>query len=567
MPISLSSHLAHPASRAWLRLSRISIALVAVLVLGNSLALLIILERDRADALATQLRESANLASVLQEQTARVLASADQVTLRLAEEVREAASQPDLPRLANETGLAPRILVQLSLVGPNGRFIASNLDPTGVKTGAVDLSEREHVQVHLRSHVNGSSGLHIGKPVLGKVSKRWTLQLSRRITGAQGQLLGVAVASLDPAYFEEVYGQVQLGRLGVVSLVGDDLRVRAQVLGQQPQGMGTLLEARQLPPLEAGQRQAQRLLIETEDGGERVQALQRVGDYPLAVLVSTAVSETLDDWRSTRNLIVGFSTVAALLLILASIPFVRRLQALEAEHDRLQHRHALQLADQQARNQWLLTLSHRLRTPLTSLLGCAHGLRRWADDPALRQQTIQVQEHAELLNRLLDEIGDLARLETGSMPLHREPLALHPLIHAVTEAQRPAASAKGLALRVHFDPDVPERLVCDGLRVRQVLSRLLANAIGYTTQGEVVIELDTAPGWLRLHVADTGPGISAERQAQLLPQNTAEGVQPLSGGLGLTLAHALARHMGGTLTLESVPGMGTRFTLSLPMPD
>jgi len=109
--------------------------------------------------------------------------------------------------------------------------------------------------------------------------------------------------------------------------------------------------------------------------------------------------------------------------------------------------------------------------------------------------------------------------------------------------------------------------VCDGLRVRQVLSRLLANAIGYTTQGEVVIELDTAPGWLRLHVADTGPGISAERQAQLLPQNTAEGVQPLSGGLGLTLAHALARHMGGTLTLESVPGMGTRFTLSLPMPD
>jgi len=181
----------------------------------------------RGEAIRAEFRQNANVARVLQEQTERVIATVDQATLRVAEAVAESPDEtPDLVRFANETGLAPKILVQLSQVWADGRFAASNLDPKGEKTGHVDLSQREHVRIHLApqtlpepDRVLPANGLFIGKPVLGKVSQRWTIQLSRRIVARDGRVLGVVVASLDPAYFEEVYARVQLGRSGGVALV------------------------------------------------------------------------------------------------------------------------------------------------------------------------------------------------------------------------------------------------------------------------------------------------------------------------------------------------------------
>ena len=93
---------------------------------------------------------------------------------------------------------------KLRIARSGGRFIGSNLDPQGIKTGPVDLTEREHVRIHLNpAYVEEArrlpaGGLFIGRPVLGKVSKRWTIQVSRRISAADGRALGVVVASLDP---------------------------------------------------------------------------------------------------------------------------------------------------------------------------------------------------------------------------------------------------------------------------------------------------------------------------------------------------------------------------------
>lgn len=552
--------------RTAIPLSRITIGLVALLLLANSLAVIFLIHNARTEALNTQLRENANLASVLQEQTTRVLASADQVTLRLADAMRESAVVPDLPRLATETGLSQRILVQLSLVGPDGRFIASNLDPTGLKTGPIDLSEREHIQAHLKAGPPSSTGLFIGQPVLGKVSKRWTLQLSRGIRGGDGRLLGVAVASLDPAYFEDVFGTVQLGQQGSVSLLGHDLRVRAQVVGQRPLGMGTSAPAQGLLANLPHSRSGQRIGPVGEDGEEQVQAFQRVGDYPLVVQVTSIASETLDHWRSTRNLILLLATLAAVVVVGVSIPFVRHLRRLESAHGALLGEQSEIQQQLKARNEWLMTLVQRLRTPITSQLGAASWLHSNLD-PGLRQQALQMQQDTECLARMLDDVSDIARLEAGGMPLNLELLSLHPLVHAVTEPQRAAAAAKGLAMRIHFDPDVPERIRCDGIRVRQVLARLLANAIAHTTHGEVAVEIDVVPGWLRLQVADTGVGMSAERHAELLPREPTQTSPLQARGLGLQLGQALARHMGGRLQLESVPGMGSRFTLNLPLID
>ena len=121
----------------------------------------------------------------------------------------------EFTRFANETGLAPDVFTQLSLVGSDGRFVGSNIDPTGEKIGHVDLSEREHVQVHLTRTATEAarlqmtpSGLFVGKPVVGKVSGKATIQLSRSVSYGTSSIAGLVVASVNPGYFEDVYRDV-----------------------------------------------------------------------------------------------------------------------------------------------------------------------------------------------------------------------------------------------------------------------------------------------------------------------------------------------------------------------
>ena len=124
--------------------------------------------------------------------------------------------------------------------------MTSNLDPGDVTGGHVDPSYREHVRFHLSSASMaqspsplGPDGLFIGKPVLGKVSGKWTIQMSRKVVGRDGRTLGVVVASLNPSDFEAVYGRVALGDAGSVALVGADRTVGARVVDGLASSMGT----------------------------------------------------------------------------------------------------------------------------------------------------------------------------------------------------------------------------------------------------------------------------------------------------------------------------------------
>jgi hypothetical protein len=173
----------------------VALSVLALLTIAWVSVLLLLNLKER-DAITAEVRQNINLARVLQEQTVRVLAAVNQATLRMRDaELAQQLRAEDYKSIANETGLVPQILTQLSLVDADGRFVGSNIDPTGRNTGHVDLSSREHVQVHLvpdqataaRSQMS-SDGLFIGKPVLGKVSGKWTIQLSRRIEGPDGRV-------------------------------------------------------------------------------------------------------------------------------------------------------------------------------------------------------------------------------------------------------------------------------------------------------------------------------------------------------------------------------------------
>lgn len=565
-----------PGASIWtLRRSLLLIGLGSLFVLWLSVAWLS--KARREEALHAEFRQTANIARALQEQTERVIATVDQATLRVAEAVAERPDEsPDLVRFASETGLAPKILVQMSHVWADGRFAASNLDPTGAKTGHVDLSEREHIRIHLSpetlpeaARVLPANGLFIGKPVLGKVSKRWTIQLSRRISAADGRTLGVVVASLDPAYFEGVYAHVELGHAGGVALVGRDLGVRARVVGGKAVGMGSQLGTQSVAARADLGASGQHTHVSTVDGVERLYSYRAIGDYPLNIFVFTATEEALAAWRVGRNVTVSMAAAMSALLVGMLTLLGLGIRRQERSNEALRSCEMQAQAASRAKSEFLAAISHELRTPLTSIRGFAELMERRIDHPVYRDQASMIRKGAEHLNTLLTEILDLTKVEAGAMPIVREAQNIRQLVTDVGEFFEVAAAGKGLGLAVMVSDDVPDSFPCDGLRLKQILNNLLSNAVKFTDQGGIGIEVERLGTDLLIHVVDSGQGIEPAMHEAIFEKfrqgNDRVSYQHGGTGLGLALSRALAELMGGRLTVMSTPGVGSRFTLTLPI--
>lgn len=556
----------------------VALSVLALLAIGW-VAVVLTLDLKARDALAAEVRQNTNLARVLQEQTVRVLASVDQATLRMRDAAVAGELTPaDYVRIANETGLVPQILTQLSLVDAQGRFVGSNIDPTGEKTGHVDLATREHVQVHLApdkvpdaAQQMSPDGLFIGKPVLGKVSNKWTIQLSRKIQRSDGRVLGVVVASLNPAYFEQSYSGVNLGPKGGVTLLGNDRSVRARVIGGTPTGMGTTLSSSStMARLPQNERAGWSIVTSNIDKVERVAAYHRVADYPLRVYVLTSTESALSDWRSLRNVTVTLMGLLTLASLAGAGVFLRSLRQLENKNHALQISEAQAQSASRAKSEFLAAVSHELRTPLTSIRGFAELMEMRLEQPRFKDQARMIRKAAEHLNELLTEILDLAKVEAGAMPVSPEPVALAELLQSTLDFFSVTAAQKSLDLQLQLAPSTPQTLLCDGLRLKQILNNLLSNALKFTQEGRVTIEVEASEDLVSFHVVDTGPGIAPELHDTIFERfrqgNDRVSYEHGGTGLGLSLSRALAGLMGGTLTVQSSPGQGARFTLRLPRP-
>lgn len=553
----------------------IGFIVVALIITASLLSLALYTKWQ--DALAAQETQSANLARVLEEQTLRALAPIDQATIRMRDAVAKGSFQPaDFTRLANETGLVPDILTQLSLVGADGRFVASNLDPEGQKTGAIDLSEREHIQVHLEPERQRDAhrqltrnGLFVGKPVLGKVSGKWTLQLSRPIVSPSGYMHGVVVASVNPDYFETVYSDVQLGEGGAVTLLGDDQTIRARVEAGKPVGMGkTVTLPSDHPLLDLTKSEGAYIRVSEVDGTERVAAFRRIPGYPLNVVVSNTTEAALEEWRDMRNVTVAVAILLGAAIIASGVGFLRGVRRLEESHAALAISEAQAQSASQAKSEFMAAVSHELRTPLTSIRGFAELMELRLQQPSFREAATLIRQAADHLNTLLTEILDLAKVEAGAMPIVLAPHPVRELLQNTADFFAISAAQKGLSLDIAISDDTPEILVCDGLRLKQILNNLLSNALKFTATGGVRLEVQAEGDRLLFHVVDSGPGIP-EHLHEIIFEKFRQGSAQVSSqhggtGLGLALSRALAELMHGQLTVISSPGQGSRFTLSLP---
>ena len=221
---------------------------------------------------------------------------------------------------------------------------------------------------------------------------------------------------------------------------------------------------------------------------------------------------------------------------------------------------------------FLAFLGHEIRTPLTGILGVADLLQDSVTGGEPRRLARTISESGHHLERLLNDLLDLSRLEAGKMPLHPAPFDLAEFAAEARDVWQPRTAGKRVDLRMSVDNDAP-RIEADALRLRQILFNLMSNALKFTERGHVDVKLAMFEAsdsvCLRMTVSDTGCGISDEDKARLFEafeQASATTAHTHGGsGLGLAIAKSLTKAMGGTIVLADNPDGGSVFTVELPV--
>ena len=235
---------------------------------------------------------------------------------------------------------------------------------------------------------------------------------------------------------------------------------------------------------------------------------------------------------------------------------------------------ALQAAKEQAdransaKSRYLSGISHELRTPLQSILGYAQLLNQQQDIPEKHRNGLRIiKRSGEYLTDLIEGLLDISKIEAGRLDIYRNHVRLPELLEQMVEMFRPQARAKGILFYCHIHNPLPSTVIADEKRLRQILINLLSNAIKYTRVGRVDFHVRYRNQVAEFTIADTGVGIHPDDQARILKpfERVRNGEIPAATGtgLGLTIAYLLAEIMGGELRIESDPGKGSRFTVSL----
>ena len=242
--------------------------------------------------------------------------------------------------------------------------------------------------------------------------------------------------------------------------------------------------------------------------------------------------------------------------------------------DQLQRASESVQSTQQAKTHLLAMMSHEVRSPMNAILGMTELLLH---TPLSREQwnlLDTARTAGESLIGTLDNVLDISKVESGTLPLDRRAFSLADLVEGLAEEVAPAAAEGGLEVSCYVDAEIPRILEGDPDRIRQVLTNLLGNAVKFTRQGSIALRAESFKAgpkrhWVRISVEDTGPGIQADSmdrifdpffQGDAFQQGDSRGV-----GLGLSIVQSFVDLMGGRVEVDSAPGRGTCFELRLPL--
>ncbi|MDE2612645.1 MAG: response regulator [Burkholderiales bacterium] len=337
----------------------------------------------------------------------------------------------------------------------------------------------------------------------------------------------------------------------------------AAFAGAGPQGLDHALAQRLWPALDALSTPVHALAMSATHG------------------VAQASEQRMAAVRAQNRLGLGLTAFLAALTLAFALIALRHVRQLRARHHELedltaslsQARRDAEAASE-AKSVFLANMSHEIRTPFHGLMGMLSLLRETGLDAKQIDYLRTATESADHLLAILNDVLDMSQLESGRMTLAPAPLELRALLRDVEALMRPQAHAKQLALHIDADPGVPERIVADATRVKQILFNLLSNAIKFSERGAVALDVhlrQDAQGrtLLAFVVSDTGIGMGEATLAGLFARFVQGDGSPSrrhnGAGLGLEISRNLARLMGGDITVRSKLGEGSSFTFEMPL--
>lgn len=285
--------------------------------------------------------DTANLSRVFEQNVIRSISEIDKTLLYLRHAHSRSTGPTDWSDLIKQAFTSSDITFQLAVIDQNGYLIASDRGPQ--PPPALDLSDREHFRVHVHAIDDVAD---VSKPVLGRVSKQWSIQITRRINNPDGTFGGVIVASMDPEHFASFYRSIELGSGGAVSLVGIDGVVRASG-GVQAERLGAKLSEPILVQQILHKRAATIDYRDTVTSIPRIASTRWVDGYALAVVVATDEYQPALGWKRNPNIYYIGAAALTLLVLAALVAIVRRsLRLVEAARElrikRLQHEMTLE---------------------------------------------------------------------------------------------------------------------------------------------------------------------------------------------------------------------------------
>ena len=277
-------------------------------------------------------------------------------------------------------------------------------------------------------------------------------------------------------------------------------------------------------------------------------------------------------WVLSRSRIVAHAPDGSPLKVVGTTVDISARKALE--HQLEAARDVAESANN-AKSVFVANMSHEIRTPLNGVIGVAGALARTALSPAQKEMVALVQSSGQVLERLLSDILDQAKIESGAFQLRIAPFDLRLAIESAAELMRAKADEKGVTFEVTYGGDAHGSFDGDCVRLKQIVSNLASNAIKFTDAGHVRIAIDVAdaeaggPSLLTIEVADSGIGFDADTARRLFTrfvQADGSTSRQFGGtGLGLAICKTLVELMDGDVTATSEPGVGSVFTVCIPL--
>ncbi|WP_434623510.1 sensor histidine kinase [Azospirillum sp. B2RO_4] len=505
--------------------------------------------------LATQTQEAlANAeatARAYESSTSRTLHDVDTTLRSFAE--RYADGGLARARRIVDDGLYDTALIHhVSVFGPDGAQL--------FRSGIIGPPDRLNDDGLLAFHRGEGRGLmNVGTPFAGAATGQPLLRLSRRLDDAAGGFAGVVIANIDPDYLSGFYRQADVGRNGVVTLIGLDRIIRARGSKDGRDAVG--LDGSASALWETARRSPTGVFWQDSiaDHVRRAYAYRPVEGYPLILVAGVAVKDidaAVAGFRGQMRIIAALLSVSVLLV--AALLLV-------------QHRNAERLAEALAVNRdFLARVSHELRTPLNAIIGFSEIIkdRMFGHDAGDRYADYAGDIHAsgQHLLTLIDDILDLSRLQAGKFALLMEDVDPVTAAEWAIRIVTPQAEQKSIRLEINRPP-APTLVRADERALKQMLLNLLGNALKFTPEnGRVLVSVGRGVhGRCIVRVTDNGIGMTAEelRQASIpFGQTSALTTHPGRGtGLGLPIVKSLIEAHGGSLRIDSRPGQGSQITL------